>query len=790
MKTINRKIVALSLTLLAANIFAQPANSTFVIAAQGTNIVLNWRSSTNKIYLLEHRATLAGTTQWGELTNYFPAAANTNWTKFVHTNILRAQPMDFYRLFDVTPVASNDFFAVDQNSSDNQLDIFQNDYSPNGDLLYISNLIPAHHGGISYTLDASTFQYTPDSGFYGVDSFAYSITSGYGDNSSNATVTVFVNQSGNQPPSVPDITITLQTNVYTAIFNALTNATDPNGDTNILFAVNPPSLGSVSNSVNGNITYTRNPNIFGSDAFTYIVTDGKGGYAVGNVKILQVDTDGDGMPDQWEMANGLDPTTDNSMADPDSDGLPNLAEFMLGTNPHVADNPLNFSGVTNGMQVSDFAQLPIIGLGSTIATPPITFYVNGLPAEHSFLWQGPDGRWLVNWDTTFLTNGNYQIQLDCRVALASSPDSISDIFGTQKTVQVSNPITFDKLTSQFTSFLLIYGTLAVTNSTYDVYLYDDYGSPLVYATGLSAPNGQIAMYWDLTDGQGHQISFGNIQALFTIHPPANPNGVHPNTPSGSSSFSRWLLKDAANFGGPFAVAWGWDSYGSQFYNNQTEMMSDGVINILGNPSDFSSYNLLPVANISYGDSAFRYDSDSDKNILMHALQNSGNFFWLGHSGGITIFGYDKHSAIATADVETWLENRAFQSTPKTPRTNKHPYNLVILDSCETYDSLWANVFGVDFSAGGSPYTTADYDDAGRPPRAFVGWTQLVYLPTSGDFSGLKHAQYAEAIGYLFGYWMDGYPLYYCLDQFTTDALSNDFTGAASWKISGCVDLQR
>jgi len=295
-----------------------PDPTGFGIEAQGTNVILHWLSNTNKIFLIEHRATLSSETQRGELQNYFLAAANTNWTKFVHTNILRVQPMDFYRLFDVTPVARNDFFAVDQDSSDNQLDIFQNDYSPNGDLLYISNLIPAHHGGISYTLDASTFQYTPDSGFYGVDSFAYNVTSGYGDISTNATVTVFINQSGNQPPSVPDIIITLQTNVYTATFNALTNATDPDGDTNILFAINPPSLGSISNNANGDITYTRNSNLFGSDAFTYIITDGKGGYGVGKVKILQVDTDGDGMPDQWEMANGLDPTTDNSMADPDN----------------------------------------------------------------------------------------------------------------------------------------------------------------------------------------------------------------------------------------------------------------------------------------------------------------------------------------------------------------------------------------------------------------------------------------------------------------------------------------
>jgi hypothetical protein len=113
-----------------------------------------------------------------------------------------------------------------------------------------------------------------------------------------------------------------------------------------------------------------------------------------------------------------------------------------------------------------------------------------------------------------------------------------------------------------------------------------------------------------------------------------------------------------------------------------------------------------------------------------------------------------------------------------------------LDGCETYDLLWANVFGIDFSAGGSPYTAADYNAVGRPECAFVGWTKLVYLPSSNDFSGLAHAQYAEALGKLFGYWMDGYPLYYCVGQFADDAIPNGFTGAESWEISGCIDLER
>ncbi len=55
------------------------------------------------------------------------------------------------------------------------------------------------------------------------------------------------------------------------------------------------------------------------------------------------DTDGDGMPDGWEAAHGMnafDATGDNGAdADPDDDELTNLQEYQYGTNPTVATVP-------------------------------------------------------------------------------------------------------------------------------------------------------------------------------------------------------------------------------------------------------------------------------------------------------------------------------------------------------------------------------------------------------------------------------------------------------------------
>lgn len=46
-----------------------------------------------------------------------------------------------------------------------------------------------------------------------------------------------------------------------------------------------------------------------------------------------VDADGDGIPDDWETANGLNPGVSNAATDSDGDGVSDLAEYIAGTIP-------------------------------------------------------------------------------------------------------------------------------------------------------------------------------------------------------------------------------------------------------------------------------------------------------------------------------------------------------------------------------------------------------------------------------------------------------------------------
>lgn len=77
-----------------------------------------------------------------------------------------------------------------------------------------------------------------------------------------------------------------------------------------------------------------------------------------------IDNAGNGLPDEWELANGLDPFSATADGDEDGDGVSNALEAQLGLNPNNADTDgdgypdwSEYVAGTSGIDDTDFLAL-------------------------------------------------------------------------------------------------------------------------------------------------------------------------------------------------------------------------------------------------------------------------------------------------------------------------------------------------------------------------------------------------------------------------------------------------
>ncbi len=88
----------------------------------------------------------------------------------------------------------------------------------------------------------------------------------------------------------------------------------------------------------------KNSLLFGNDPINWVVAARTTGQPSSSA--VQ-DTDGDGIPDAWEIQFGFNPTNSADAAlDPDGDTMSNLAEYIAGTNPTNALSVLRILDVT------------------------------------------------------------------------------------------------------------------------------------------------------------------------------------------------------------------------------------------------------------------------------------------------------------------------------------------------------------------------------------------------------------------------------------------------------------
>ncbi len=161
------------------------------------------------------------------------------------------------------------------------IDLFANDFDPDGDPLTLLALSLPEHGEVA-VLAAGRIRYTPRPEFEGTDRFTYTVGDGRGG-TATGEVEIVVSRP-NAAPIARDDTATTEAGTPVRV-QPLANDSDPDGDPLQLAAVSLPDHGRLAIAADGEVTYTPNPGFVGEDAFTYTVRDARGATASGTVRV-------------------------------------------------------------------------------------------------------------------------------------------------------------------------------------------------------------------------------------------------------------------------------------------------------------------------------------------------------------------------------------------------------------------------------------------------------------------------------------------------------------------------
>ena len=131
--------------------------------------------------------------------------------------------------------------------------------------------------------------------------------------------------------------------------NFSATATDPEGVARVEFYYDSVKFGE---DLTSSYSFSTSSIPAGTHYITARVVDVFGQIVDSTSRTLTIiaDSDGDGIPNDWEIANGLDPNFQgDATLDADSDGYTNLEEYTLGKNPNLAEDS-DGDGIPDGIE--------------------------------------------------------------------------------------------------------------------------------------------------------------------------------------------------------------------------------------------------------------------------------------------------------------------------------------------------------------------------------------------------------------------------------------------------------
>ena len=258
------------------------------------------------------------------------------------------------------PVAADDTAGTGEDTPVD-INVLVNDDDPENDPLTVTEVSDPTYGSAERNAD-NTITYTPDENFSGEDSFTYTISDGQ-DGTDTATVTVTVGASNDNPTASADAETILEDHSVT--INVLSNDTDPDGGAPDVQSVGDPANGTTVLNTDDTVTYTPDADFFGTDSFTYTITDGQGGSASATVTVTV-----NPVNDAPSFTKGADQTVDEDAA----------AQTVSGWATAISAGPDNESTQIKDFVVSNdnndlFSAQPAISpMGELTYTPAVDAY--------------------------------------------------------------------------------------------------------------------------------------------------------------------------------------------------------------------------------------------------------------------------------------------------------------------------------------------------------------------------------------------------------------------------------
>ncbi|WP_224450535.1 Ig-like domain-containing protein [Haloprofundus salilacus] len=251
-----------------------------------------------------------------------------SWWATVTVDVLPPQNREPVAVSDAYSVSQGDTLVIDAPGR------LANDYDLDGDSIIASHQGSPSHGTLHSSTTSGSFEYEPDPGFSGIDSFDYRVQDEHGKYSWWATVTIEVAADNTEPVAVADHYATLKgENLTVGAPGRLTNDYDLDGDSIIASHQGSPSHGTLHSSTTaGSFLYEPDPGFTGTDSFDYRVQDDRGEYswwATVTVEVVDpAETSPVAMPDNYtvyegetltvnapgRLANDVDPDDDSIIA--------------------------------------------------------------------------------------------------------------------------------------------------------------------------------------------------------------------------------------------------------------------------------------------------------------------------------------------------------------------------------------------------------------------------------------------------------------------------------------------